>query len=507
MIIHTNKLWTELEKTRELILTDSPVQLSDELYEYVLVVPEKDGQFLFDPSEYTYEHGSLRFKCFGEEVTSVQYLAKETKIYYEVDKVDLGYTLAPGENYVKVQDEAETRRQLESIQFQKASYVSVALNQPEAGGEISYYVDGKKIVDTECALFSGKEIVMEFEAWEGWKCNYQDGYKYKVTSENSQTIVFSKNVFEEDKDHKPALTVVLEKSVGKDIRFDFSASGLDADSYRYSGKWYQNDYKIIDGKKIGTETPITISMNNKAIPSDKAVKIVVTKTTDDNKSKSSEIRYVNDFTEVQKPIYIYAEDELATSKVWYKKINIAVSIVDVVEFEQPVSKKNTDVNVYISETNQKLADGDLIEENLEVKLKISPKEGYYIKYGNKKDKTVYQETMKYSKLEKEISKLLKKHIAKKICLVVLDESDKYASYTYKYDGKEVSGKVSLREGEKLTLTYEIKKAGYKLSEATGGFLGIGKSDKKITQEITISANLDGTTITRNNFGIEVKKGK
>ena len=72
---------------------------------------------MFDPTEYVYEHGTIVFKCFGEVVTSTQYLAAGSKITYEQGTVEDGYWLAHGDHVIIVGDEAETKRQLNSIRF------------------------------------------------------------------------------------------------------------------------------------------------------------------------------------------------------------------------------------------------------------------------------------------------------------------------------------------------------------------------------------------------------
>lgn len=510
VIIETDKAWPDLETNRELILTKTEL-LSSGTYKYILIVPEKDGQFMFNPSEYVYEHGSVIFKCFGSPVTNKQYLAKGSRIYYEAGSADDGYWLPTGENYIVVTDEEETRKQLENIRFIEMVRVEVNLKQPESGGEIKYYVDGKIVNTADYETYSGTVITMNFEPWEGWICSYKDGVEYVVGDSSRQIInangIDVSELFSEDESHKPELNVVLEKSVGEDIRFDFSASGLDTKSYTYESGWFRNDYKIIDGKKIGTGNPIIISMQNKAIQTGKAVKIVVTKTDSNKNAEISEVRYVDDFTELQDPIYIYKDSEIADSTIWYTSINIVVSIVDVTNFTEVSAGKNTVITVYNADTMKEFKQDDLIEESQKVVVKILPVKGYYVVDGNNTDETEYQETMKYSKYVKDISDLNEKHYAEKICSVKLDMSDSFAKYIYKYDGDPISGTVKVKAGEELTLEYEIIDSEYTLSEGVGGVFGIGKSYKKVTKTITIMADMDGKSITKSDFGIEVEKGE
>ncbi len=510
VIIETNKPWTDLETNRELILTKTE-PLSTGSYKYTLIVPEKDGQFMFDPTEYAYEHGTVIFKCFGSVVSDKQCLAQGSKIYYEQGSAEDGYWLPTEDNCIVVSSEEETRKQLEEIHFVEMIQVSVSLQQPDFGGEIKYFVDGRQIYKSEYETYSGTVITMDFEPWEGWMCSHKDGIEYIVGESGSQIININgtdvSQLFTEDENHKPKLNVTLEKSVGQDIKFDFAASGLDSQSYAYESGWFRSDYKIIDGKKIGTESPIVISMQNKAIQSGEAVKIVVTKTDSDKKTETAEIRYINDLTELQEPIYIYKDTEIANSTKWYSSINIVVSIVDVKSFSKPSASKNTVITVYNADTMKELKQDDLIEESQKVVIKIAPARGYYIVGGNNSAKTEYQETMKYSKYLKDISGLIDKYFAEKICTVKLDTSDSFAKYVYKYDGEVVAGTVNVKAGKEITLEYEITDDGYKLSEGSGGVLGIGKSYKKVTKTITVTADMDGKTITKADFDIEVEKGE
>ena len=531
VILETDRAWEDLETNRELILI-STEQTASGNYRYTLIVPEKEAQFVFDPSEYSYEHGTIIFKCFGEKVTGKQYLAKGSKIYYETGTADEGYWLPDNKNYIVVTDEEETKAKLEEIHFVEKKLVSLSLGQPAHGGKIVYRVDGKIITAPEYEVFTGTVITMDFEPLEGWICSSQDGAEF-IVEENDQEIRVNEKgvneIFSEDEEHKPKLSVVLKKSLGEDIEFEIEAPGwkypetkpsesepsesepsesepLESEHQPYEQKkgWLRHDLTIANGVKIGTEEPIKITMRNKAIPPGKAVKIEVKKVDSEKQTEISEVRYVVDLTKRQDPIDIY---ERENSKIWYRTININIGIVDITEFEQPDANKNTTVSVYNADTKKELKQGDLIEESQKVIVKISPVQGYYVLDGNHNDDTEYQDTLKYSKYVKEINKLIENHGAEKICSVRLDESDPFAKYTYQYKDKPVSGSLTVKAGEKLTLEYEIMDSEHKLTESAGGFLGIGKTDKKVKKTIEITADMDGKAITKSDFGIEVGKGE
>lgn len=501
VIIETNKEWASLEACRELILLSSE-QLRNGQFKYTLTVPQKGGEFVFDPSEYTYEYGTITFKCFGEVVTSTQYLAAGSRISYSVDTVDDGYWLPDGDHVIIVGTDAETREKLNSIHFVPKIQVSLQLPQPSCGGEIQYFVDGKEITESVCVTESGKLVSMKFVPWEGWINHYTNGIAYEVGDKTQQTITINGNhvdtAFSEDPDHKPALTVVLNKSVGESMTFSFAASGVSEVDCHYSGNWIGSDYTIIDGARIGTEKGIDFSMGGRAIQSGTAIKAYIEKI-DSTGKKTTEYRLINDLSEIQAPILIYADNELGTSKVWYKSINITISLVDVLEFTVPKNPQNATITVKVADTQRVLQTGNILEGSEEVIVKITPKYDYYVT-GKNVDNDIYQATMKFSKYQADIQKIIEEHPVEKYIHITLDSSDSYGTRTYTLDGEIVTGTVRAKVGQKLTLTYEVTASGYVIDGAN--FLE--KHKKSAT--ITLSADWDGKTINRGSFGISVKKG-
>ncbi len=241
VVIETNKKWDELEENREILLTNTE-RLRDDSYRYTLIVPEKGGEFSFDPALYEdIEHGTLTFKCFGSTVNGPQLLAPGTRIYYEEKEAEDGYWLSPGEHCVVVSDEETTKNELESIRFSVQKQTKVSLIQPDKGGSVVYYVDGSKIYGDSINLYSGNVISMEFNEWSGWMIDnsytdnqgnpLKDGYQYTVPEypDSVSIDINGKNInslFVEDPQHKPKLTVIIEKSVGEGKGIYFSASGI-----------------------------------------------------------------------------------------------------------------------------------------------------------------------------------------------------------------------------------------------------------------------------------------
>ena len=276
-----------------------------------MTVPQKGGEFEFNPSDYKYEHGTIAFSCFGSKVTNTQFLAKGSKIYYEQETVDSGYWLPDGDNFIVVSNKEDTVRQLKAIRFLPLVKATVNLPQPECGGRIIYKINGSRITSKSYQASSGTKIQMDFKAWEGWKNNYKNGEVYTVGSEESQTVTIAgksiDNVFTEDDDHKPKLDLILEKSVGGSMKFNVEASGFKSGTFSYeedkkindipTGKYnIDQSQNIISDQKIGTEKGIYISMSNRAIPTGKAVRIAIDRTDTKGNKESEELLVKTDAT-------------------------------------------------------------------------------------------------------------------------------------------------------------------------------------------------------------------
>ena len=130
--LKTSVPWPDLETNPDLIVT-GPDHPSSGDYVYKLLVPEKGGEFLFDPSEYKYDHGTISFIYLGEKVTTPQKLAKGRKIYYEETSASTGYWLAGHDHYIVVGDAEETNKALKEIHFTPKVDVKVRLPQPDYG--------------------------------------------------------------------------------------------------------------------------------------------------------------------------------------------------------------------------------------------------------------------------------------------------------------------------------------------------------------------------------------
>ena len=514
VIITTNKEWADLQKCRDLILTDSE-KISGNEYKYTMIVPQKGGEFEFNPADYSYEHGTIAFTCFGSRVTNTQYLAKGSKIYYEQATADNGYWLPNGEHFIVVGDKEETVQQLKAIRFLPLIKATVSLPQPEYGGRIIYKINGSRVTSNSYQAYSGTKIQMDLKAWEGWKNNFKSGEIYVVGSDETQTVnIAGKSIdkaFTEDEDHMPALNMVLEKSVGENMRFSAEASGFKKESISFDSDRSFSDIRTgkynIDGsinsisnKKIGTEKGILISMSNRAIPTGQAVRIVIDKT-DKKGNKESEVIYENDMSKKYTRIDLYNQDEIATSTTWYKEIKITIGVVDVRKYSAVKGPDHTVLTVRNADTKEIMKQHELVEGSQKVIVSITPISGYYVTGRNVKN-GIYQEKMSYDEYVMKKDELINKHPAEKYIHIILGTTDKYAKYTYSLAGKEVSGPVNVEDGQKLKLKYSVKGSGYKIKKEVYEI-----SDVSVERSIRVTKYMDGKTIDRRDFGIEVEKGE
>ena len=505
IVIETDEEWPALETEEKLNYEDEEKGENLE-YKYKLRVPEKDGNITFNPDEYSYEHGSVTFIYKGKEVTDTIFVSKGTKIQYEQKSAESGWYLVEGE--VEVADEEKTKEKLNAIHFVKKVPVEVTLSQPEEGGSITYYVDGKKVTEGKYSGYSGDKITAKFHKWEGWFLtdNITDTYECtvkksgEITDESGNAL---KNHFEEDKNHKPELNITLKKGVAG-IHFSFSQGEetIKKGQYEKTNK-ISSDCLFVENKKIGTAKAIKVSMSDKSIQSGKAVKILIEKKAKDKKSlNSTEIKYIDSVSVGEIPIEIYGED-IATNTTWYKSIDITIDLVDVKAFRE-FTAENLEINVKRKSDQQQLSRGDLIGENDEVIVTLTPNDGYAIEGGNIEQKSAYQATMTYKKYLSKIETMIKKHPAREAVSLKLDTSDKYAEYTYEIDGEQCSGTVAVVEDTEITLTYKIIESGYSLAEKSGGVFGVGSSDKKVKKSIKVTSDMDGKTLTKEDFGVSVK---
>jgi hypothetical protein len=349
---------------------------------------------------------------------------------------------------------------------------------------------------------------MDFVHWEGWIRKVPDGTTYKATEDLNQTstVILDNtkievdNVFNEKDTHKPNLTVVLNKSVGTAIDVSVSPSGNTNSDIKYQDTALKNNYKKEFGK-IGTEKGVAISFSNDSVRSGQALKIVTNKIYQDSKETVQETKYVTQIPTTEK-FDIYSDKEIATSNVYYEDIEITVSLVDVITYE-PKNIDNATISLEYKDTETLLKAGDLIDDDREVVVRITPDNGYYLSGSKNISDGVYENTMTFKKYTSDIDKILgKDHQIKKIYTITLNDEDNYGKVTYKLNGTEVSGSIKVKEGDKLEIGYEITDNNYEVDNS--GIFSFTKNKNKKSITITISSDHNGKTINRADY-IDVKK--
>ena len=418
----TDKAWPGLENNVYLGLR-SYENLTNNEHKYTLFVPEKGGEFEFDPSDYQYKNGEIVFKYLGKPITSPIQIPRERTIYYEQASADYGYWL-PGnaeDHKIIIGEKGKTEAAIRAIHFTPKVKVRVALPQPKAGGMVIYKLDGKDISeDNSVTAYSGSVISMELKKWEGWMLNTDNKQTYVIKEGYDQTVEFKtgdvNTLFTEDENHKPAFSVNLEKNIGKSTNIAIEASGFDKETKRYTDRW--GTQTVIKDRKIGTDKPILISMSGRAIPSGKAIRITVVKTTSENKKETE--TYYTDLSKPIDPIYIYPNGTNQTSKKWYKTVDISVEEVEIEKIIPVQPGPNTKLEIVDTSTRKTYKVGDYVEASHKVTITISPNDGYHLT-GDKIVNGKYIETMKYSDFRKKIASIITSHPAARDVRVWNDE--------------------------------------------------------------------------------------
>lgn len=487
---------------------------------YSVELRSLEGIFLFNPVLYSAEHGTVTFKYNDKELTETSYIPDGQAIQYTAEP-DAGYTHPEGTGKIIVSavnpDETDAKIR-DIIKFYSDTQSIVILPQP-SGGRIIYTANGTRLTGSSCALLSGTEITMEFRPWNGWICDVEDGEKYKV-QDGKQTVSLAdgrniyQDVFREADSHKPLLNIMLTDSA-KDVKFDISAPGIKAKAnlnYAAGDKASplpdllgQNDRIIFSGK-VGTDSSISLTAKDDTLLAGEALKLEISKEdTDGVKYKS--IQYITKLP-YSSEIDLYEGQLVSASSIVFETVTVTISKVKVVSYSAPSSAYAT-IRAALNDVTDHsvLKSGDMLEPSREVTITITPQIGYYISGAND-TRGIYSKSMKYSAWEKDAEKILAEHSAVKLWYVTLNTADSYGTCTYKLDGTVVSGRVSIREGQKLTLEYTLTDPNYQIVRSSlTGFIGNIIHNQTEPYAIPVSKELDGKTIQRSDYiTVERKEG-
>ena len=479
----------------------------DNFARYTFIVKEQSEDFTFDPSEYTFEHGKVAFSYLGKPITGKISLAAGRQIEYYEDSADEGYWLPTGNNVITVsEDPEETAKQLEKIRFYEKKLVTVTLPQPSAGGSVIYKKDDLTLTGKTEKMLAGTEIKLILKPWAGWE-SAAEGDTFTVSDESDeQTVTIGdvnvKNIFKEIKEHRPKLKVIADKLVGTDMQFTVRTSDV-------SENELSRDIKnnVLLDTTTGTADGIYISADNGKIAKSQIVKLHIVKT-DSKGNETTEIIYLNELPS-EKKIDIYSQNESNTADVYYTDITITISIAFRQTFE-PRNYENAVLSLQYADTSdrQTISAGDLLDRDRIVTVKFKPAEGFYISGENVTD-NVYSSEMKYSEYLQTAEKIGKNYPRKKIYTVDLVTTDKYGKVTYTLNGKKVSGKTQVREDDKLVMDYVIENKDYIIYKdfISAMYDLLNKSPYERSEAITITEDLDGSSISREDFIVVQKKEK
>ena len=209
----------------------------------------------------------------------------------------------------------------------------------------------------------------------------------------------------------------------------------------------------------------------------------------------------DDLTEDIPDIYVYSSDYLNNTKNWCKNLNIKIGIADADKFKSPNKQPGLIVKVFDNNTGKPIQENQLIDLDRELKVVFTTEDGYVF---GKSNISSYTEILKYSDYLKKINSLMKTHSAKKICKINLDNTEPISYAIYYLDDKEVSNWASAYEGQKLKIEYKIIDKNYEIKNKPGNIWSYF-NNKEIIECVNISVDMDGETITRETFGIEVEK--
>lgn len=475
-----------------------------------------EGTFRFDPDDYVPEHGKVEFFYNDKPITDVIDIEDGGYIHYKLKDPEEGYHIdeKKGEGYIRVNasNQQKTKDDIKNaIAFMSDKLFTIYLPQPQIGGEIAYYDGGDRLLGGQCTLTSQTVITMKFNHWNGWIVDANAAREYIVSEEDNQTVSFGgvdlSKLFKESDDHKPVLNLVVKDSM-KAAQFAVTASENGKNNLNYDNgsktAFYQSDREVFGGEKIGTGSNIVLSVTDDTIFNGQAMKLEI-KTKDTKGNEEKFLQYVTELP-VEQTIKLYGAGQQMTSPTVYESVTIMVSKVDVSTYNaKSVDHAQVIIRVVDDDEPHTLKDGEVLESSRKVEVTIKPEEGWYIT-GSKLLNGEYSDTMKYSDWEKDRQKILDKHTAQKLWYVTLDASDSYGTCVYKLDGITVSGRVGIREGQKLKMEYTITNPDYEIARSgVGGAWGDLTHKEKEDIDIKVTAELDGKTIKRSDYITVAKK--
>ena len=173
------------------------------------------------------------------------------------------------------------------------------------------------------------------------------------------------------------------------------------------------------------------------------------------------------------------------------------------------------LNVKLRDEMELQPGDELPGDNETVVATLIPANGYYITGYNTSEYS-YSFEMKFADFEKNVQQILSEHPARAFVKFGLTLEDEVGHCVYWLDGQPVNGsEVTACEGQKLKIEFTAN-AGYTIvrknwleetwSTITNFVTGIlGGNSNSASAEIEVHSGMNGITVTREHFGIEVEK--
>ena len=496
-----------------------------ETYRYTLRFPGKESDFIFDPAEYAFDHGTLRFYYQEIPIEDKIQIIDGSRITYEAVDIEDGYRLPDGEHTILVDGE-NTADEIRNIRFYPIKDVEVLLPQPQFGGMIKYVLNGRELTGPKAVVPCGDSIVMSFVNWNGWISGLMDGTVYVIQDEASQSISFGDlgidNIFTETEEHKPMLHVDIDRSIGEQTLFSVSASGLNIQEKHFVPMQMNvvpldiSKYSIADAQ-IGTEEPIVITVKHPNALNGYQIKAEIVKVDTHNHSESDIVYFPN--RPYRFTYDLYPKETLTSTETVYKAVRITFSLVPVTRFRQH-TVQNGSIEVQFADiAARSLLSGteQLIDGNREVNVRLLPNDNFCVT-GPSVNFCAFETTMKYSKYdsEKDFQKLLKEHPIVKIPKVTFDTHDDYGTCTFRVDSEIVSGESDVLPAQWVTATYDVTDPDYKLDMTELAYEdltsyevlnnNLAETWEGSTIRIDVTPEMDGKVIRCSDYFSVLRKG-
>lgn len=190
------------------------------------------------------------------------------------------------------------------------------------------------------------------------------------------------------------------------------------------------------------------------------------------------------------------------------QINVAKSNSDRIATWPGYDLQNADLSLTRMNDNAIVkVDDRLPGDSDNVIVRIEPHSGYYLDGKNVENYSLYSKKMKFSEFQKNAEAIINDHPAIPYVSIVIDKQDTCGECTYKLDGIAITeGTINARRGQKIELEFKANSQ-YKIIRdgwVADKWSSLWGTDS-ISDTIEITADMNGMTITRANFNIQVEK--